>query len=410
VALAAAVAAVVWALRRREWALPLFVCGAFASALVLWGASTPWIAGKAFATASPAIPLAALTLSALLLRGRRPVEGVVLATVVVGGVLWSNVLQYHDAWLAPRSQLAELAPIGNRFAGDGPTLMTEYQPYGVRHFLRRLDPEGASELRVRPVPLRDGSLLPQGGYANLDDFQLDAILVYRTLVLRRSPLESRPPSSYRLVWHRRWYEVWQRPEAPTRRLLEHLSLGTDLQPAAAPICSEVLRLARLAGPNGELAAVERPDDPIVVDLSETSVPPGWGVDSSGDLIPAGAATVEASVSVPAAGSYGIWLGGSFRDRLEVVVDGRKVDTARNQLNWSGVYTPLGQVELGPGTHAVALRYCRPDWHPGSGGPQFPMGPLVLSRTTADLLVRHVRPAEAHSLCGRNLDWVEALGG
>ena len=55
--------------------------------------------------------------------------------------------------------------------------MTEYQPYGVRHFLRELDPEGASELRRRLVRLRDGATLGKGAYANIDAFRLDAILV-----------------------------------------------------------------------------------------------------------------------------------------------------------------------------------------------------------------------------------------
>jgi len=119
----------------------------------------------------------------------------VLGAVVAGAVLWSNVLQYHDVWLGPRDQLAELSEIGERFAGQGPALQTEYQPYGVRHFLRKLDAEGASELRVRPVALRDGRLLEKGGYANLDEFADDAVRVYRTLVLRRSPTESRRSSS-----------------------------------------------------------------------------------------------------------------------------------------------------------------------------------------------------------------------
>ena len=34
-------------------------------------------------------------------------------------------------------------------AGDGPALETDYDPYGARHFLRKLDAEGASELRVK---------------------------------------------------------------------------------------------------------------------------------------------------------------------------------------------------------------------------------------------------------------------
>src|SRR4029077_18686675 len=113
-------------------------------------------------------------------------------------------------------------------------------------------------------------------------------------------------------------------------------------------------------------------------LSQASHPSSWGVDGSGDLIPAGAGAVGASVQIPVAGSYGIWLGGSFRDRLQLLVDDRSVGTLRNQLNNSGQYSPLGQLELARGRHAVSLRYDGPDLEPGSGGAQFAMGPLVLS--------------------------------
>lgn len=407
VAVAAALAGVALAVRRRAWEFALYIVGALVSAFVLYEASTPWIAGKGFATASPAIPLAALATAALLLRGGRPVEGTVLATVVAGAVLWSNVLQYHDAWLAPRDQLQELSLIGSKFAGASPALMTEYNPYGARHFLRRLDAEGAAELRFRQVTLRTGQLLSKGGYADLDDFDLSAILVYRTLVLRRSPVESRPPSVYRLVWSGRWYEVWERPPALSTTILEHDSLGTDQQPGAVPSCSDVLRLAQLAGTR-KLAVVERPPV-LAVDLARTSVPAGWGVDQSGALIPSGTGTVEASVQVTAPGRYLIWLGGAFRDRLGIFVDGHRVATARGHLNNFGQYTQLGAATLSAGAHTVTLAYSGPDLRPGSGGAQFAMGPLVLSTKTAVLPVTYLQPSRARSLCGKNLDWIEALG-
>src|SRR5204863_1624936 len=107
-------------------------------------------------------------------------------------------------------------------------------------------------------------------YANIDDFSLDAILVYRTLVLRRSPVESRPPSIYRLVWSGRWYEVWQRPESGSPRILEHLSLGNDVDPGVVPSCAEVLKLARLPGV-ARLAAVGRPGV-TTADMSQASFP------------------------------------------------------------------------------------------------------------------------------------------
>ena len=119
--------------------------------------------------------------------------------MIAGGVLWSNVDQYHDVWLAPRGQLHDLETIGHRFAGDGPALMTDYEPYGARHFLRSLDPEGASELRRRYDYLANGKSLDKGDSADIDRFRLDQVLVYRTLVLRRGrPRAGRRRSTARL--------------------------------------------------------------------------------------------------------------------------------------------------------------------------------------------------------------------
>jgi hypothetical protein len=386
VAILAAAAAVAWALRRREWAIPLYVCGAVGSALILWAASTPWIEGKAFATAAPAIPFAAVLFGALLARSGRVAEGVALGTIVVGGVLWSNVLQYHDVWLGPRDQLAELERIGSRFAGDGPALMTEYQPYGVRHFLRRLDAEGASELRVRPVPLRNGRVLDKGATANIDDFDQAALRVYRTLVLRRSPTDSRPPSDYRLVSSGRWYDVWQR-DGTSSQVLEHVPLGDGAQPAAVPDCSEVARLARVAGPNGRLAAVELP---------ATVVVPTYG--AMGDV----------TVGVPVGGPYGIWMGGSIRNRLQTAVDGEPLADVRYHLDYPGQFMLLGMAELTAGRHEISLRHSNGGLRPGSGVEETPVGPLVLSPATPDAPVTIVPVADARRLCGKRLDWVEAL--
>src|SRR5690349_22666479 len=38
---------------------------------------------------------------------------------------------------------------------------------------------------------------------------LQSLLGFRTLVLRRSPLGSRPPSPYKLTWSGHYYEVWR---------------------------------------------------------------------------------------------------------------------------------------------------------------------------------------------------------
>jgi hypothetical protein len=131
--------------------------------------------------------------------------------------------------------------------------MTEYQPYGVRHFLRRLEPEGASELRRRPVPLTDGRLLEKGETADLDRFSPETLLVYRTLVLQRSPTGSRPPAPFALAWRGRFYDVWLRGPSPVVR--EHLPLGSVNSAIGQPSCDSVRHLARVArAARGLLAA------------------------------------------------------------------------------------------------------------------------------------------------------------
>ncbi len=388
VAAVAAVACIVWAIERRSYGLPFYALAGLASCLAFFPFVTPWIEGKALAMASPALPLAAVSAAALLVTRGRQTEGVVLAALVAGGVLWSNVLQYRDVWLAPRAQLAELERIGVDFAGDGPALVTEFQPYAVRHLLRKLDAEGASELRVRRIPLRDGQLVPKNGFANLDDFDDAGIDVYRTLVLRRSPLDSRPSSSYDIASRGRWYDVWQRKAAGSR-VLEHVPLGDGLQPVAVQSCAEITRLARLAGSDGSVAAPVRP--PAVI----------------ADVPSSGSGTV--AVTVPTAGRYGVWLGGSFRGRLVVSVDGQALPERRHFLGRAGTYLELGALDLAAGEHTVEITLGGADLHPGSGGQSF-VGPLVLSTTTQDVPVTVVPSARARELCGKSLDWVEALRG
>ena len=200
--------------------------------------------------------------------------------------------------------------------------MTEYQPYGVRHFLRELDPEGASELRRRPVLLKDGSMLAKGKFAGLAAFRPSDLSVYRTLVLRRSPVESRPPAAYRLAWSGRFYHVWQRDGS-----------AISTTPLSCP--------------------------------GRTTTHP----------VPAAGAI---SVVVGSTGRYDLWVGGSFRGKVSVLVDGRRVTSATHQLSYEGQYVPLAQVALTAGRHAVELRQAKPALRPGTGGPPWPMGPLALS--------------------------------
>jgi hypothetical protein len=406
---------------RRAWGTLVYVGAAVVITVVLAVQGAPWVDAKTFANTTPAFLLAGTVGAAALVPYGRRIEAGILLGAIAAGVVWSNALAYNEVDLAPRSQLAELQRIGDRIDGEGPTLMTEYMPYGVRHFLRDADPEGASLFRRRLVPTLNGSGLSEAEpYADIDQFRASGILVYRTLVLRRSAAASRPPSPYALTWRGTYYEVWQRAAGAPQTVAARLPLGNRLQAAARPRCADVIELARKAGRGGRLAAVPRPRA-TVVELSRTSHTPTWLVDGNDPslIFPREEGSLTGQVTIAVAGRYGLWLGGSFRSELELSVDGKLVKAARQQLNHPGQYVPMGAVTLAPGVHTVQIAYEGSDLHPGSGGGAiasaatpievpFPIGPLELSRATADLPVTYVSPARARSLCGETLDWVEAL--
>jgi hypothetical protein len=389
IALGIAAAAIgLWlAWRRRSTALLLYVTAlAACAAIVLVG--SPWNGGKALATAAPIVLSLAIAGAASLLRFDR-VSGAILVLAVAGGVIWSNVLAYGGVSLAPYGQLVELQRIGEGFAGEGPALMTEYNPYGARHFLRELDAEGASELRVREVPLAAGGVAEKGEAVDTDELALPGLFEYRTLVLRRSPVSSRPPLPYHRVWSGRYYEVWQRPASFAGPLPEHLALGSEFEPAAVPHCGEV-------GGLGELALLHQMPNVHLVAARHAPV-----YDAT-----------DGTLTVPRAGHYAAWLLGSVRGSVELWVDGRMVGEARQQLENEGSFIELGESWLRAGSHEVELRFGGADLHPGSGGfPRPATGPLLFSPAgdSEDALIS-VPVAESQRLCGKPWDWVEAISG
>ena len=219
---------------RRQGGPAVYGAAALLGLVVIGVVGSPWVDAKAMAVASPAILALAFFGCAALGRAGLAVPAAALAGLIGFGVLWSTWLGYRGVSLAPRDQLAELEQIGEDIDGEGPTLMTEYMTYGVRHFLRDGDPESAGELRYRLIPLAGGGEVPKGGYADTDELEINGLLVYRTLVLRRSPVQSRPPAQYRLADSGKWYTVWQRPPGQPGPVIEHLPLGSVVDPGGVP--------------------------------------------------------------------------------------------------------------------------------------------------------------------------------
>jgi hypothetical protein len=215
------------------------------------------------------------------------------------------------------------------------------------------------------------------------------------------------------IWTGRYYQVWQRP-VYTGTIAEHLSLGSRLQPAAVAPCNGILRVARVAAADhGQVAAVERPPAIVIEANGSVGLPSSFGAygESSQALYLTEPYTATASFAAPAAATYGVWVGGSFKSGVAIDIDGHRVGSARDSLNWPDTFTYLGADRVGPGRHTLRFTYDGPSWRPGSGGiPPFGVGPIVLSSATQDSPITYVRPANARSLCGKSLDWVEALRG
>jgi hypothetical protein len=417
-----------WAVARRRLELPLYLGVVAAGCALTWLAGgTPWVVGKALAIASPALLACGLGFVAGHPRAR---AGLVAAAAIAVGVLWSNALAYHDVLLAPRARLAELARIGPLVAGAGPTLLNEYEIYGDRHFLRQGAPQEPAEYRPSLIALTDGTLLTKSAWADLDSFGPSTLLPFRSIVVRRSPAESRPPSVYRLRWAGAFYELWQRPAKPATRVVVHDPLGDSnqdpwcgnsgsgasrarcsVQSVAVPSCPRIRTLGALAARDGgSLVAVQRAAA-TVVRATQASVPAGWAVDvAAGRVTPGRLGTLRAHLSLTAAQRYAVWLGGSFARGFEVSVDGRRLGRVKDQLSMLGQWVQLGDVALAAGPHEVDVRFPPADLTPGSGDARNTLlDAIALAPAGGDAgQMLTVAPARAGQLCGRSLDWVEVV--
>jgi len=380
----------VWAQRRRPGALRLYCVGTVLVAVPLVAISSPWLGAKTLAIASPALVVLAVCGIAAIPARWRTVR-VSAAAALAFGVLWSNWLAYRDVDLAPHDRLEQLASIGERIDGRGPTLLTEYEPYAVRHLLRLGDAEAPSELRVRPIPLRGGSLAERGTSPDTDELSIPSLLVYRTIITRRGPFTSRPPGPYRLDAHYPDFDVWRRAEDPGLRVLAHLPGGGSGSATGPIVCDDIRDAAFLARRSGgQLLAAIAPGS-ITVPLGERGDPTD---------------RVE-SVDVPSDGRYTLWVGGGARGRVTASVDGEELGSGVPGLDRPGQMFRLGSADLTAGEHAIELAYSASPLAPGTAGPTPPLAPLVLSRDGDSRLVR-VDPDHAGAFCGRPLDWVEAV--
>jgi hypothetical protein len=479
VAVLAGLTGLVLGVVRRQLDVALYLAiGLLGVAAFLVVGASPWVTGKALAISSPALLTAALAGAAMLWSSRAarvpPIAGAAqasppaapvapppprptseprsgsalvraarsawflgpVAIALIGfGVVWSNVLAYHEVTLAPRARLAELQHIGTLVKGKGPTFVNMYEVYADRHFLREGSPTEPAEYRQAQLPLRSGQILTKAAWADLNSFGPNTLAPYRSIVTQRTPVESRPPSIYKPVWQGRYYELWQRPETPSTKVVEQVDYGESnshpycgiatngppkpvcsLNPVAVPSCPQIKAVARKAqGMGGWLVAYQRPSP--VTAYGDDVVWPGYWIHepSSHSLLPTAYGTAVGHLEVPSSQRYELWLAGDFNRGFEVSVDGHHVGNARNELALFNDYAHVVDLYLPAGIHKIEYTYpsgtAFPEvLAPGSGWNEFTVLNAVLLQPmqspTSELIT--VRPGEATRLCGHPLNWVEVV--
>jgi hypothetical protein len=395
-------------LRTRRFALAGWLALMLLLWLVLSGFVGTWVGAKTLMITSPAIVLLACAgVAALRARGpnttARPAMRLVaalLALVLAGGVLASDIAQYHSSNLAPTARYDELAHINSRFAGRGPAMFTDFDEYSL-YQLRDLD-VGAANF-IYQAPAFAGVTRGYGQPVDLNRVSPAALRSYPLIVTRRNPTASPPPSVYRLLWQGRYYQVWgRRPGVPPASL--HVALS-----ATRPACARVRRLARLAATDrARLLAAVAPEV-VRIPLRHLAHPAGWGHQRAGFAMRR-PGRLFATFTVPHAGVWRLWLQGQFMPAIGLSIDGRSLASISGQLGGNSLIpdtTVPVPVRLSAGPHKIAVARRGFSPAPGNGGLAV-LDSIFLTpaHTPARELIESAPGANPRSLCGRSYDWIE----
>jgi hypothetical protein len=397
----------IWLAQRRAWSLLAVVLVSFIVWEFLTRRGTEWTNAKVLMLLSPVVVFVALV-GALGPTRRRRIEGFVLSLILALAVLGSDALAYHATGLSPTQRYSELRKIGQRFAGQGPALLTDFDEYAM-YFLRNTRVDAPGYAYRGPIVLAKG-LPPQYGHSyDIDAIDQRTLTLFPLIVMRRSPAWSRPPSNYAEVWSGPSYEVWRRTGPPPRI---HLPLGAVLEPVAPAPCRSVRSLARTAARDrAQLTVAERAPN-VVINLGTASHSPNAVAlgDLEGQLQYAlvGPAKIDVRFRVAIPAQYRLWLGGNVDRPLRVSLDGRVVGTPAQIYGGDANKYQVATLYLAAGAHELRLIRGGGGLAPGDNASALIDGALLEPVAAERETVRAIPPSAWHTICGRQLDWIEVV--
>ena len=394
---------VVHVVRIRAWALAGWAGLLVALWLGLTAYGTTWTDAKLLMLTSPVVVLLAWAGVSGLRATPLPLVAPLLGLAIVGGVIASDVLQYHGGDLAPTARYDEMASLDSRYAGHGPVLFTDFDEWSV-YELRDLD-IGGPDFIFPPVGLV-GVARNHGDLVDLDRVKSQALTAYPLIITRRDPTASRPPAAYQLAWEGRYYQVWSRT-AGAPASFGHLRLSGQ-RPVA---CSAVERVARIAGRHhvdlvGARPVERRPGRHLpraASDLGRRPPDPGRAADDAqgqpdsdrggsalGSVERLGAGGDHAARSASRSTAAG-WPSSATRSAVTRSIPIRR---RRRRSPWPPAPTRW---------RSAAAPRARA---PGDGGSAI-LHAVFLTPAGSHEVVQAVAPARWRSLCGQRYDWLEA---
>ncbi|WP_156027729.1 hypothetical protein [Candidatus Solirubrobacter pratensis] len=385
----------------RRWGATLALVPTLAVALATASLLSPYGQAKMLVILSPMAVFTAAVGAWWLIRRFRP-AGWVAAAVLAAGVLGTDAMAYHYTQIAPTGRLEALDDALHH-TGSGTWMLSEWEEY-AKFIGRDIDLDVGPEGYVTYPQLRSPGAIFNRSF-DVDEVTLGYLEHFGGLVVRRSPVASRPPLNFSKIYENAYYELWRRdPRRPA--VLEHLPLGSAGALGGRPSCEAVTAIARRTRGRQRLVAAMAPAAPTLDVPSPRYTPRGWGRAPVPDaLIPGSEGLIRAELPF-SGGRYEAWIRGSAERPLTVSVDGRVVGRASG-VNTPGQFLPAGTVTLTPGRHTVVLRRPGGGLAPGDGNPGI-IGRLVFQPVPAEPRLVTVDAHDARRLCGRAWDWIERV--
>ena len=410
----------VWAVWRRAWGPLLLFLALGPPSIVLLDRGSAYADAKVLALLS-SLALVFALLGAVFVGGFKKIAGYAVAAVVLGLLVVSQALTYHDSHPAPYERFEELLEVNEELSDSESTLITEYDEFD-QYFLRDATPYGQPEWPHEyrtdhrdPTGLSDPNHRPSiKTPLDIDDLTNEYVQSVDAIVLRHSPVMSRPPINFERTYRGDYYDVWERQDDS---VTAHLPLGRNVfEPSEVPRCGEVRVLAEQARrEDGVLVAPPRPRMAVFV---PGSAPPSKNwipyVLYPGAVVLDSAGAVGPGITIPEGGDYRVWMEGSFGRPVTARVNEEAIGEVQYELGNPGQYLPVGEITVEPGDQAFRVEQGGGDLRPGNGGSLAGLrhlGPVVFSPPeNEEPRVLERDPDDWRSLCGRRLDWVEVRTG